>query len=332
VTGRDEVWQVLEQILAVHFGRPSPVTALHREPYIYSTSFALEDLAVELADGTFLRLIRKDLGASGLLQDTQSGKPSFLHEPRREIQTYQRLLSEAQLGTATCYGSVVDPGSARYWLFLEKVPGRELYQVGDVDTWVAAARWLVDLHSSAALGVESVRQRNRHLVSYDADFYRRWLDCAKSFAKSAGQDQQQALGAIGEGLEIALGRLAALPTTFVHGEFYASNVLVNEGPGGRRICPVDWEMAGIGPGLLDLAALCTGWDDQNVRAIAGGYYGARDDGAWPHDEGEVFLLLQCCQLCLAVQWLGWAPHWVAPPEHARNWLTEASQLAEGLVS
>jgi hypothetical protein len=331
VTGRGDVWQILEQILAVHFGRPSPVTALHREPYIYSTSFALEDLAVELADGTSLRLIRKDLGASGLMRDARMGKPSFLHEPCREIQTYQQLLSEAQLGTATCYGAVVDPGSARYWLFLEKVPGRELYQVGDIDAWVAAARWLVDLHSCAALRVESVHQRNRHLISYDVDFYRRWLNRAKSFAESAGRDQQQVLGVIGEGLEIAVRRLAESPATFVHGEFYASNVLVGDGPVGRRICPVDWEMAGIGSGLLDLAALCTGWDDKNVRAIARGYHGAWDKGTWPEDDEDFLLLLHCCQLCLAVQWLGWAPHWVAPPEHARDWLAEASQLAVGLV-
>jgi hypothetical protein len=332
VTGRDEAWQILEQILTAHFGHPVAVTGFHREPYIYSTSFALEDLAVELVDGTSLRLIRKDLGTSGLLHDARSGKPSFLYEPCREIQTYQQLLSEAQLGTATCYGAVVDPGSVRYWLFLEKVSGRELYQVGDIDAWVASARWLADLHSCAALRVDSVRQRNGHLISYDADFYRRWLNRAKGFAESAGPEQQQALGMIGEGLEIALRRLAALPATFVHGEFYASNVLVAEGPVGRRIRPVDWEMAGIGPGLLDLAALCTGWDEKNVRAIARGYYECWDKGTWPQDEEKSLLLLHCCQLCLAVQWLGWAPQWVAPPEHARDWLAEASQLAEEIVS
>jgi hypothetical protein len=331
VTGRDEMCRVLDDVLTAHFGHPVAVTALHREPYIYSTSFALEDLAVELVDGTSLRLIRKDLGSSGLLQDARTGKPSFLHEPCREIQTYQRLLSEAQLGTATCYGAVVHPGSARYWLFLEKVSGRELYQVGDIDAWVAAARWLADLHSCAALKVESVQQRNRHLISYDAHFYRRWLNRAKSFAESAGRHQQQVLGVIGEGLEIALRRLAKLPATFVHGEFYASNVLVGDGPVGRRICPVDWEMAGIGSGLLDLAALCTGWDDKNVRAIARGYSGGWDKETLPQDEEEFLLLLHCSQLCLAVQWLGWAPHWVAPPEHARDWLAEASRLAAGLV-
>jgi thiamine kinase-like enzyme len=28
---------------------------------------------------------------------------------------------------------------------------------------------------------------------------------------------------------------------------------------GWRVCPVDWEMAAVGPGLIDLAALTAGW-------------------------------------------------------------------------
>ena len=34
--------------------------------------------------------------------------------------------------------------------------------------------------------------------------------------------------------------------TFIHGEFYASNVLVNITGGKLRVCPVDWELAGWG--------------------------------------------------------------------------------------
>ena len=133
------------------------------------------------------------------------------------------------------------------------------------------------------------------------------------------------------GLEIALEHLAGTPTSFLHGEFYASNVLVAEVPGGRRICPVDWEMAGTGPRLLDLAALCTGWDVDQLRAIADGYYRACDPRPTGHFDGKQFLLLRCAQLCLAVQWLGWARNWLAPPQHARDWLLEASKLAEEIL-
>lgn len=323
----DDLPRVLEEVLTVHFGRSCAITALRRQPYIYSTSFALEELQVELADGMSLRLILKDLGASGLLQDARTFKPAFLYEPRREIATYQRLLQSAQLGTANCYGAVADADSGRYWLFLEKVQGRELYQVGGLDVWVEVARWLAGMHSCAALDVESVLQRNPHLISYDAALYRTWLDRATTHLGDGDSASRRTLVDVAAGLEVALESLAEAPRTFVHGEFYASNVLVTEGPAGRRICPVDWEMTGVGPGLLDLGALCAGWDDESRRTIARGYLAAPGPRKWPADEGSFMTLLQCCELCLAVQWLGWAPTWEAPPEHARDWLSVASQLA-----
>ena len=324
----DDLPRMLQDSLTDYFGRSCAITALHRQPYAYSTSFALEDLEVELADGTSLRLIVKDLGDSGLLEDTRAFKPDFLYEPRREIETYKQLLEPARLGTPTCYGAVSDVGYPRYWLFLEKIQGRELYQIGDVDVWVEVARWLAGMHSCASLEVESVQRRNPHLISHDAAFYRRWLDRAITYLDDDGPAHPRSqMASVAAGLEVALECLAEAPGTFIHGEFYASNVLVAEGPAGYRICPVDWEMAGVGPGLLDLGALCAGWDEQNRRSIAIGYREAMGSQARPLGEEEFMTMLRCCELCLAVQWLGWAPRWQAPPEHARDWLRVASQLA-----
>jgi thiamine kinase-like enzyme len=122
-----------------------------------------------------------------------------------------------------------------------------------------------------------------------------------------------------------------MPVTFLHGELYASNVLVAEEVTGRRVCPVDWEMAGVGPGLLDVAALCSGWDEPARQAIALAYRAALQPGpGWPPQEQDFLALLDCCSLCLAVQWLGWSPGWSAPPEHARDWLGHALRLIERL--
>jgi thiamine kinase-like enzyme len=122
-----------------------------------------------------------------------------------------------------------------------------------------------------------------------------------------------------------------MPMTFVHGEMYASNVLVSQDSTGRRVCPVDWEMAGVGPGLLDLAALCSGWDEATGRSIALAYRAAQEpDRGWPPADADFLALLDCSSLCLAVQWLGWSPHWSAPPEHARDWLGHALELVDRL--
>ena len=124
--------------------------------------------------------------------------------------------------------------------------------------------------------------------------------------------------------------LVALPATFLHGEFYASNVLVHEKGEGLRVCPVDWEMAAVGPGLIDLAALTAGgWTADEREALALAYHAALVPGeSWP--PAAFLTALDYCRLHLAVQWLGWSTGWSPPPEQAQDWLGEALGLAEKL--
>jgi len=264
-----------------------PVARLERRPYPYETSHPLEELRVELEDGSALWLIRKDLA-----QPARS-KPAFLHDPAREIETYRLILGPAALGTARFYGA---EGAA---FFVEKVDGVELWQVGELETWQMVAAWLARMHAALA---EHANQP--HLLRYDRDFYRLWLARATEIGGE--------LGPIAGAYERSIERLLALPQTVVHGEFYPSNVLVADG----RICPVDWEMAATAPGLLDLAALTAGaWSEQDRAAIVRAY-GDVDEQS-----------LDCCRLHLAVRWLGWSVGWSPPPEHARDWHREALEVA-----
>jgi len=123
------------------------------------------------------------------------------------------------------------------------------------------------------------------------------------------------------GYEAVVEHLAGLPSTLVHGELYASNVLVTEG----RICAVDWELAGIGPGVLDVAALTTGWSEPERSALAEAYRRALEN---PPDEDRFAKDLDCASLHLAVQWLGWSSGWQPPPEHAHDWRAELPRLVE----
>ncbi|MBI3943416.1 MAG: phosphotransferase [Chloroflexi bacterium] len=332
-----ELRTALESVLSRYFGTPRTVVSLDRHPSVYRSSFALEELEARLEDGRQLSLMFKDLSPQGLSKTARQVKPAFLYDSLREIETYRMLLAPRELGTATYYGAVADAAAGRYWLFIEKVPGQELYCLGEITTWQEVARWLARMHTC----FDSERRKPgwkwpEHLLQYDAAYYRLWLKRAWTILRQnenlKGTSTWDRFVRLAEFYEWVIERLVALPTTVIHGEFYASNVLVGETEAGWRVCPVDWEMAAVGPGLVDLAALTGGaWPAQEREAMALAYYEALPrNGSWRPAPDDFLEMLDYCRLHLAVQWLGWSPEWSPPPEHAHNWLEEALALAERL--
>jgi hypothetical protein len=330
-----ELRAALESVLASHFGKACGLVRLERTPSRYQTSFGLEELVVEVDDGTALRVMFKDLCRQSLDGEALRVKPAFLHDPLREIETYRQILAPGRLGTAVCYGAIVDRAAERYWLFLEKVAGRELYQVGELALWTQAARWLAALHGSLACRASQLA-RQAHLVVYDGDFYRLWPQRALEFLPGTGSSRtaqgRHGLERLARRYDLVVERLLALPATVIHGDFYAANVLVQEQARGLRVCPVDWEMAGLGPGLMDLAALSAGhWTDDQRATLARAYLATLEPAGTGLDGEQTFLeALDYCRLHLAVQYLGWAPGWAPPPAQAQDWLAEALRLAERL--
>ena len=333
----EDLRSALERALSRHFGVPRLVTRLMRRPADNRSSFALEELDLCLNDGAALSLLFKNLGRHALLESARHVKPAFLFNPLREIEAYRRFLATDRMGTAVCFGAEVDAPSGRYWLFLEKVPGVELYQVGDFATWQHVARYLAARHSCFAADRDLLaRARSAHLLMYDADYFRTWLDRAQEFVAvetlSPQQNGRHFLERLASRYEQVIERLVALPVTLIHGEFYASNVLVEENAQGQRVCPVDWEMAGVGPGLIDLAALTAGnWTDEQRTALALAYHaGLPPDHGLSLPPDALLAALDYCHLHLAIQWLGWSSEWSPPPDHRRDWLSEAMRLTEKL--
>jgi hypothetical protein len=313
LTGQDEIGEVV---------------GLSRRPYRYATSAPLEELDVETADGAELNLILKDLSRERLIGDAAT-KPEFLHLPEREIETYRRILAPAGIGPRL-FGA--EPG--RQLLLIEKVPGVELWQVGELEVWEEVAEWLGGFHTSFAGRLDDVRAANPHLLEMSAEWFRSWSDRARERLEGSDDSRAALLAGALERYEEVVDSLAALPRTLVHGELYPSNVLVVRG-NRTRICPVDWEMTGIGPGLVDLAALVGGWEEAEQTRLAGAYIRGRDHGDGQADDaGSLEANLTRCRLHLALQWLGWSADWRPPPEHAHDWLGEALKLAGelGLVS
>jgi Ser/Thr protein kinase RdoA (MazF antagonist) len=319
-----ELREALERVLA-ETGVAAP-SLVRRRPSDYRTSFPLEELELTLADGTELRLAFKRLEWDALSAEARLAKPEFLHDALREPAVYATLLAPAALGAPRYYGSLAEPEAGRHWLFVEWVEGRELYQVGERELWEAAAAWLGTMHRRLGEGLDP--DQGARLLDYDRAYYRRWIDRALAFAAAPGQPpvRLRSIEWLASRYEAASEELLALPRTVIHGEFYASNVLVAGDSADPRVAPVDWELAATAPGVIDLAALVSGgWSEEDRGAIAAAY--RTTAGPFPPSSRELTL----ARLYLAVQWLGWAePSWSPPPEQRQDWLGEALSLAEGL--
>ena len=270
-----------------------------------------------MSDGRSIELLLKELTAGRVLDAARKLRPSQVFDPRRELRVYERILRPARLGTPVLYATVADEPSGPYWLLVEHVDGSPLWQIGAFDMWEAAARWLARLHQ---LSASVVTETHWLPFRYDAAELHRWPPRAlAACGASARATVHDIVGRYDQVVEL----LTAQPNCLVHGEFYASNVLV----AGERICPVDWETAGTGAAAFDVAALAAGWDETGRQALVRAY---RTACLAPPDEREFTLACEAARLHNAMRWLGLAGKWSPPPEHRTDWLHEASDAAERL--
>jgi Ser/Thr protein kinase RdoA (MazF antagonist) len=271
----------LRQALGAH--------SIQRRPWPYRASLPMEEL-----DLPGQRLLLKDLSSSHELP-----RPLLAPDPRREIAVYRNILAPLAVD-GTPRVAAADEASAR-WLVLELVDGTPLWQIGELETWQTAARWLGKLHGLTA-------PTNEPLVRYDATQLEARLRLAPPARRFAKQVAEQ---------------LAALPTSLIHGDFYPANILVDAQ---GRIRVVDWETCGIGPAILDLAALISGsWTEQERKRIINAYLAACPAALRPSQDD-----LLHARLLLAAQWIGWHDRWRPPPEQRHDWHRELVELSERL--
>ncbi len=297
------------------------VVDLDRRPLVAHSSHRLEELDVTLEDGTILPLVLKHLGRDGMLAEALATRPPFMADSWREAVVYTELLSDERRGTARCYGVFTEPREGQS-LVLERVVGPDLSGVA-LPAWIEAARWLGRFHAELRA---RARTPPRRLLRYDPPAWKRWLGRATSFASNG---DRATLEWLAPRHNAAVECLSEVPVTVLHGDFHASNVLIVHCPEGLRICPVDWERAGVGPGPIDLAALTAGgWTDEQRGALTAAYL--ESCGDLYSSAVNVERALTASRLQLAVQWLGWSRDWQPPSEHRQDWLSEAVLCAKVL--
>lgn len=330
------MWAILRDALRHNDWDGRRIQRFRRRPFAFQTSASMDEIDLIMDDGSIHGLLLKDLSPRARHPLARRAKPGALLDPSREIEVYRHLLSPRGIGPSF-RGAVSSPGLGRYWLLVDRLPGVELWQVGDLGPWMDVARWLAAFHSTFNTSGVLAGRGVGTLIRHDESFYRSWICRAHAFTAGNGNAPRQTRSLIqrmAPAYDAIISRLSSIPPTLLHGEFYPSNVLVESVGGKTRVFPVDWEMAAIGPGLVDLAALVAGeWSESERWTIADAYRGeaeARGRVGWgsPEDFGR---LLDGCSLYVALQWLGWSPDWVPPPEHARDWAAEALKRAGRLA-
>ena len=323
----------LSEVLSSYFKKAIEIRRLDRRVSEYCSSFIIEELDVEVTDGLRIELIFKDLSRKALLEDAVHVKPLLFYNPLREIDTYRYVLAPESIGTPIFYGAFVD--DSRQWLFIERLAPVLLWQMGDFEIWKDVSRWLARMHQQLASSSISRSYNQAHLIPYDRAFYLHWMERATVYVEQGDNTLDRApttqINLLATIYPAVVERLLSLPRTVIHGEFFASNVLLDINETRMRTCPVDWEMAGVGPGLVDLAGLTSGgWTQEQKDAMALAYFQAMDSHDTSMTLADFLLNLERCRLHQAIQWLGWSPGWTPPPEHAQNWLKEAMLSANRL--
>ncbi len=325
-----EIIEAIATGLRINHACSKNIVGLDRKDYDFRSSYHLQQLTVSFDDGSQLPMLLKDLSAKNVPPEIARARPDFLYCAEREIGVYSEFLSNVMLDTAQLYATAVDYDLGRFWLFIEKVAGRELYQFGELEIWQAAARWLARFQRECAnfsLDYNALKP-----LVWDGVNFTRLFEIAQvqlADGESFGSGALERFRPVADTFRAAIDTLVASSQTLVHGEFYASNILVRDRSG--NICPIDWETAGWGSRLIDLAALISGnWNETQRAAIIDAYWSALSDSQkfdWTSPDAFQKELI-ASRLLLAMQMLCRPSDWSPPDAHRQNWLVDAEHMAQ----
>jgi aminoglycoside phosphotransferase (APT) family kinase protein len=300
------------------------VTAVRELPAPASTSYAARRLMLDLADGRTLDVFLKDFGVSPHAADLA------LRRGARERYVYEAILAGRDLGTPELYGVVWDEPSGHHWLLLEFVRGRMLRQ-SPTEDWIAAASWLGRLHRTIA-GKEPGFARPAILVNYDDAYFRDMAERALQAVGSRSSSLHRRLAAAVDGYGAMIEGFRASRPTLVHGSYRPKNILVDTSAKPARICPVDWELAAIGPPLHDLACLANEVDDRpTIESFCQAYAEGTDtSGLAVPRTGEMLVELDRLRLHRVLRSLARSAEWAYPDDAVTTLVAKAEAIRRGL--
>lgn len=309
--------RTVEQVLTDALGRPVRVAVLKREPSPFATVFPAKVLSVSLQGGEAMQLFVKYLGSE------QADHPEKQRRDR-EVRIYEALLQDDGLPVIRYYGSRWNKTTRRREVFLEHVNDWNLkYQ--DIEHWFTAARRLAQLHAHFAAQAKRLRACD-FLLRFDVVYFQQWAHRALAVVAERSAELGARLRQIVRHYDRVAETLTRQPATLVHNDLSPKNVIADRSCNPARICFVDWEMAGVGCGLLDLVHLKYGLDPLNDQKMRETYYeGLAGTGLLPASPEALSSLLAACELHKTLYRLWRSSVWQKPIDAVAQWVAEAQQ-------
>jgi phosphotransferase family enzyme len=290
------------------------LTLLSREPAVHSTTFPCEIVKCRIGRGRARQLFCKYTAKVDYTGHGHRGGVWY------ETAAYRNLLAPVRRFRPKFYGGYRDPETGQYWLFLEYLDGSlSVGKLNDIAVMAKAARWIAKFQVASHSLLSD--KRLGFLKRYDKNYYLGWVRRTFEFATT----RQRASGwfrRLRVRVHEFLAPLLVLRPSIIHGEYYQHNILFHRG----SVCPIDWESAAIGEGLIDLVSLTEGWDTKIVEACTQAYVQTR----WPRGApAEYEPAFRAARLYLTLRWLGDDPE-VTRSRRARGYWMQLENLAAEL--
>jgi thiamine kinase-like enzyme len=241
------------------------------------------------------------------------------------VGVYEKLLAGADLPVPRYFGAAWNEATGRREVFLEYVDDWSLrYQ--SLEHWHTAARRLAALHAHFAARAEELLACD-FLLRLDASYTHAWAERALTTIRELYPDLAVGLEEVVRGCDRAADILGAQPLTLVHNDLAPKNVLADRSASPARICFVDWELAGVGCGLLDLVHLKYGLEAEDDRSFCAAYFAElAGTGLLPADPRERSAVLAACELHKTLYRLACCRPWRLTMDQVAGWVAEAGEF------
>lgn len=310
--------EAVEEVICSGLRDHDSVLHVNRKPCEFATLFPLDVLEVVLASGRSLRLLLKHFG------EEDSSHPDKQQYPLREISVYRELLRSPHLPVAEYYGDRFNERTQHHELYLEYIDDWNL-KYHELKHWRTAARRLAHFHSFFSLQAERLEHFD-FLLRFNDQYLYEWAERAVSAVCSVSQPHAIRLQRLVDKYSEAVRLICTQPKTLVHNDLSPKNVIAQSSQDPARICFVDWEMAGVGCGVLDLVHLNHGLEKQEGRAMVEAYRRElKEDNSLSKSSREFERLLAACELHKALYRLAHCVTWQLTQETVIEWVGNCEQ-------